>query len=473
MQLCFFSLDNFRMMKADQERVSKLLSETVTLLCKNGLIYRDGIKIQGLLGVTLDKTDIFIVHIDETVCNVGAKDNTSDGVGKSRHLPTIPVVDLTTVADSPAIQAPMHGMGPVVPGLSQPGAVGSRSGSGGIGARKQRPMMPQMMSCNQHISMQRFRGGTFPTNVHVMANSRMMHSRQLGNLAAMQQMQQRLPLPQLHAAPSRHQQMQLPVTVALDDDEDVVIIGTGHEEPSPNWNSSVRRNHQGQTDSRQLGSTNQAKSVKSISLKEAVAVSDVEPAEPNIATVSLIGLPTESIDQPQLISIMNERRVEDLMETMDMEPVVNSAMLIESNDHDLNIDNLNSGGDSVIGDKFLNEKLLIETDAADDDCSTNENNSSELEIDSNVYQDTLNKATTLSSENSDKTDEDDSVITSHNTMIPLTERERLSGTNQQMPLPTVYTDIADGQESVQVPVWAFIIIGIGRNRSKDLSVCNM
>lgn len=454
------------MMKADQERVSKLLSETVMLLCKNGLIYKDEIKIQGLLGITLDKTDIFIVHINETVGNVGAKDNASDGTGKIRHLPAISVVDLTTVADSPAIQAPMRGIGPVVPGLSQPVAVGSRTGSGGIGARKQRPLMPQMMPRSQHLSMQRFRGGMFPTNAHVMANSHAMCSRQLGNLAAMQQMQHRLPLSQLHAAPSRHQQVQLPGTVALDDDEDVVIIGTGHEEPSPNWNSSVRKNHQSQTDSRQLSSANHAKSVKSISLKESVAVSDVAPAEPNIAaTVSLIELPAESIDRPQLISIMNESTVEDLMETIDMEPVVNSEMLIEPN-------NLNSGGDSVVGDKILNEKLLIEMDAADDS-NTNENYSSELEIDSDVYQDTLNKVTTSSSENISKTDEDDSVIISHNSMIPLTERERLSGTSQQMPLPTVYTDIADGQESFQVPACAFIIIDIGRNRSNNLSICNM
>lgn len=50
-------------MRADRERVSKLLTDTVTLLCKNGLIYSRDIKVQGLLGITLDGTDVFLVQV--------------------------------------------------------------------------------------------------------------------------------------------------------------------------------------------------------------------------------------------------------------------------------------------------------------------------------------------------------------------------------------------------------------------------
>lgn len=54
-------------MKPDHERVRSLLMETVTLLCRNGLHFNKELKIEGLLGITLDDKDIFIVHINEKV----------------------------------------------------------------------------------------------------------------------------------------------------------------------------------------------------------------------------------------------------------------------------------------------------------------------------------------------------------------------------------------------------------------------
>ena len=52
-------------MKADQERVRNLLTDTVTLLCNNGLQYQTELRVQGVLGITLDNNDVFIVHINE------------------------------------------------------------------------------------------------------------------------------------------------------------------------------------------------------------------------------------------------------------------------------------------------------------------------------------------------------------------------------------------------------------------------
>ena len=52
-------------MKAEQERVRNLLTDTVTLLCKNGLQYQTELRVQGVLGITLDNNDVFIVHINE------------------------------------------------------------------------------------------------------------------------------------------------------------------------------------------------------------------------------------------------------------------------------------------------------------------------------------------------------------------------------------------------------------------------
>jgi len=54
-------------LKADQQRVKALLSETITLLCKNGLNFRKEFSIEGLIGITLDQEEIFLVSIKETI----------------------------------------------------------------------------------------------------------------------------------------------------------------------------------------------------------------------------------------------------------------------------------------------------------------------------------------------------------------------------------------------------------------------
>lgn len=54
-------------MKPDQERVRSLLTDTVTLLCKNGLYFSKELKVEGVLGITLDDNDVFIVHINEKI----------------------------------------------------------------------------------------------------------------------------------------------------------------------------------------------------------------------------------------------------------------------------------------------------------------------------------------------------------------------------------------------------------------------
>ena len=51
--------------KPEQERVQHLLQDTVTLLCKNSLQFAKEMKVQGLLGVTLDDDAVFVVHINE------------------------------------------------------------------------------------------------------------------------------------------------------------------------------------------------------------------------------------------------------------------------------------------------------------------------------------------------------------------------------------------------------------------------
>lgn|SRR6218665_848308 len=55
------------MLTADQLRVKALLTETIMLLCKNGLHFKSEFSIEGLIGITLDGNEIFLVNINETV----------------------------------------------------------------------------------------------------------------------------------------------------------------------------------------------------------------------------------------------------------------------------------------------------------------------------------------------------------------------------------------------------------------------
>ena len=51
----------------EQERVRQLLTEAITVLCKNGLKYSSKFCVEGLLGITLDDNDILLVNIRETI----------------------------------------------------------------------------------------------------------------------------------------------------------------------------------------------------------------------------------------------------------------------------------------------------------------------------------------------------------------------------------------------------------------------
>jgi len=52
-------------MKPDQERVHCLLVDTISLLCRNGLNFENEVRVQAVIGVTIDKQECFIVHINK------------------------------------------------------------------------------------------------------------------------------------------------------------------------------------------------------------------------------------------------------------------------------------------------------------------------------------------------------------------------------------------------------------------------
>lgn len=95
-QLCLlmFIVVTFGNMKPEQEHICSMVTDTILLLCKNGLSFGKGIKIQGLLGITVDDSEVFLIQICESFqANVDFSANgdeqsivpfcASDSVGRS------------------------------------------------------------------------------------------------------------------------------------------------------------------------------------------------------------------------------------------------------------------------------------------------------------------------------------------------------------------------------------------------------
>ena len=53
-------------MGVQYDKICALLTETVMLMCKNGVQYNDELKVQGLIGLTADK-DVYIIQINEVI----------------------------------------------------------------------------------------------------------------------------------------------------------------------------------------------------------------------------------------------------------------------------------------------------------------------------------------------------------------------------------------------------------------------
>ena len=53
------------MLFEEQEKVKALLREAVTVLCRNGLTFNSELTVEGLLGITVDNKEVFLVNINE------------------------------------------------------------------------------------------------------------------------------------------------------------------------------------------------------------------------------------------------------------------------------------------------------------------------------------------------------------------------------------------------------------------------
>ena len=67
--------------KTIQSRMRQLLSEAIMVLCKASLPYTSEFSVEGLLGITMDREEIFLVNINELVQKEGLSLN--DATGKN------------------------------------------------------------------------------------------------------------------------------------------------------------------------------------------------------------------------------------------------------------------------------------------------------------------------------------------------------------------------------------------------------
>lgn len=51
----------------EQKRIRDIITETVTLLCQNSLNFRSKFTVEGLLGITIDDKDVFLINIHEVI----------------------------------------------------------------------------------------------------------------------------------------------------------------------------------------------------------------------------------------------------------------------------------------------------------------------------------------------------------------------------------------------------------------------
>ena len=51
----------------EQSKIKLLLTEAIAVLCRNGLTYQSGLSIEGLLGITLDNQNVFLISLNETI----------------------------------------------------------------------------------------------------------------------------------------------------------------------------------------------------------------------------------------------------------------------------------------------------------------------------------------------------------------------------------------------------------------------
>jgi len=82
-------------MKHDRESVERMIRDTVSLLCRNSLSHSAGVRIQGLIGITVDKNEVMLVQFDESY---GSDVN---GNEQNKHESARSATGVTTTVEPP------------------------------------------------------------------------------------------------------------------------------------------------------------------------------------------------------------------------------------------------------------------------------------------------------------------------------------------------------------------------------------
>ena len=61
-------------MSAERKMLVKMIRESVSLMCKTSLKYDNKLTIDGILGITLDDEDLFMVKVNQCYINEGSAD---------------------------------------------------------------------------------------------------------------------------------------------------------------------------------------------------------------------------------------------------------------------------------------------------------------------------------------------------------------------------------------------------------------
>ena len=73
-------------LQSHRRHLQQLLTQTITVLCRNSLPFAAQFSVEGLLGITLDQDEVFLVNIRETV-NKYAPDLVRHPSEESLHSP--------------------------------------------------------------------------------------------------------------------------------------------------------------------------------------------------------------------------------------------------------------------------------------------------------------------------------------------------------------------------------------------------
>jgi len=166
-------------MKPDHERVTKLLTDTVTLLCKNGLSYDRELRIQGLLGITVDCNEVFLVSINDSFSCSSASSlasvqssvahSAATASSQSRKRSSDDIVDLTRLVETPNIFSGVQP--PQIPSSISPMHHGNRArpkSASSVGQSKSQSVTQNSLnvtSAHHHHSQPVARQSPFTTSV--------------------------------------------------------------------------------------------------------------------------------------------------------------------------------------------------------------------------------------------------------------------------------------------------------------------